>query len=307
MEINDMIKNPKRILAFMWARLFGWVNDETYLKVRCKLLLGSDFNLDNPHSFNEKINWLKIHNRNQLYPTLVDKYTVKEYVAYQIGAMHVIPTYGVWESFDSIDFDSLPEQFVLKSTNGGGGTGVIICRDKNKLNKDAAKKSLLQSMKNNGRIGREWPYQFIKPRIIAEKLMVSSQEGGIADLADYKFYCFNGEPVYCQVIRDRNTKESIDFYDMDWKHQEFTGLTIGAIRGDTPVERPSKLEDMKAICRKLSNGQPFFRIDLYVIDNNIYFGEITLFPNAGIGTFTPSSWNQKFGELLNIENIIINS
>lgn len=304
MMLIDILKDPKRDLAFLWSRLFCWVNDKTYLKVRCKLLLGHDFNLDHPRTFNEKINWLKIYNRNELYPSLVDKYTVKEYVTKKIGEEHVIPTYGVWDNFEDIDFDSLPDQFVLKSTNGGGGTGVIICREKSSLDKVEARKSLLQSMKNNGRISREWPYQYIKPRIIAEKLMTPNGSNAPKELADYKFYCFNGEPVYCQVIRDRSSKETIDFYDMNWVHQEFTGLTVGAVKGDEAVEKPAHFEGMKSICRELANEMPFVRVDLYVIDDQEYFGELTLFPNAGIGTFNPSSWNAKFGELLNIENII---
>ncbi len=301
--VYTLLKKTKMLFTAVICRLLIWLPDTVYLKMRFRLLMGYPLNLDSPKTFNEKINWLKIYNRNPLYPSLVDKSTVKDYVAKKIGAEYVIPTYGVWDSFDEIDFDSLPDQFVLKSTNGGGGTGVVICRDKSKLDKAESKKALELSMNTNTRISREWPYQFIKPRIIAEKLMTSSSQDKPKDLPDYKFYCFNGEPKFCQIIRNRTSNETIDFYDMDWNHQSFTGLTEGAVMGNIDVERPAHLDEMKSICKKLSESYPFVRVDLYVVDEKEYFGELTFFPNAGIGTFNPEEWNNKFGELLNLQGV----
>lgn len=171
------------------------------------------------------------------------------------------------------------------------------------FNIEDAKKKLAKGQRKNGFwYGREWPYKNVKPVIIAEQFMEESSCPD-SDLTDYKFYCFNGEPKYCQVIRNRNTKETIDFYDMEWRHQEFVGLNPVARNGLMPVNRPVRLEQMKDICRKLADKAPFTRVDLYVINDKEYFGEITLFPASGFGVFTPNEWDRKLGELINLEGI----
>ena len=266
--------------------------------------------LDNPRTFQEKINWLKLHDRNPRYTKMVDKYAVKEYVANIIGNEYIIPTLGVWDKPDDVDFDALPDQFVLKTTHGGGSGGVVICKDKKTFDRNEALSILRTSMNSDiYRNLREWPYKGVKKRVIAEKYMVPKGMIGNPsyDLSDYKFFCFNGEPKYCQVIRDRHSKETIDFYDMNWQHQEFVGLnpiiSSGAnlTNGVNPVPRPLLLDDMIGICYKLSEHMKFVRIDLYVIDDNIYFGEITLYPASGIGIFDPSKWNVKLGDLISLE------
>ena len=150
---------------------------------------------------------------------------------------------------------------------------------------------------------REWPYKNVKKQVIAEKFMtpIDKVDAPFYDLADYKFFCFNGEPMYCQVIRDRNTKESIDFYDMEWNHQGFVGLNPVARNGLTPVARPEHFDKMKEICKKLAKDIPFVRIDLYVIDNDIYFGEITFYPASGMGMFNPMDWDEKLGRLIQLD------
>lgn len=171
------------------------------------------------------------------------------------------------------------------------------------FNIEDAKKKLAKGQRKNGFwYGREWPYKNVKPVIFAEQFMEESSCPN-SDLTDYKFYCFNGEPKYCQVIRNRNTKETIDFYDMEWRHQEFVGLNPVARNGLMPVNRPVRLEQMKDICRKLADKSPFTRVDLYVINDKEYFGEITLFPASGFGVFTPNEWDRKLGELINLEGI----
>lgn len=272
--------------------------DRLYLQMLFRLKMGHKLNLDNPKTFNEKLQWLKLYNRKPEYTTMVDKYAVKEYVAGIIGEEYIIPTLGVWDSVDEIDFEKLPNQFVLKTTHGGGSTGVVICKDKETFDIRSAKEKLTWSLNFDiyTRL-REWPYKNVKRRIIAEKFLSDDTH---ADLPDYKFYCFDGEPRYCQVIRGRNELETIDFYDMEWNHMPFVGLNPVANNGNTPVAKPVHLDDMIAVCKKLAKDIPFSRIDLYVINNKEYFGEITFYPMSGLGEFRPKEWNVKLGKLIKL-------
>lgn len=304
------LHDRSQLLDSFVANLLFWLSDELYLKLRFRFKMGYWPDFDNPRTFQEKINWLKLHDRNPRYTKMVDKYAVKEYVANIIGNEYIIPTLGVWDKPDDVDFDALPDQFVLKTTHGGGSGGVVICKDKKTFDRNEALSILRTSMNSDiYRNLREWPYKGVKRRVIAEKYMVPKGMIGNPsyDLSDYKFFCFNGEPKYCQVIRDRHSKETIDFYDMNWQHQEFVGLNPiisgGAklTNGVNPVPRPLLLDDMIGICYKLSEHMKFVRIDLYVIDDVIYFGEITLYPASGIGIFDPGKWNVKLGDLISLE------
>lgn len=287
---------------FMERLMFYCGTDRQFIKYWFKNKMGYYPDLDNPKTFNEKLQWLKLNYRKPILTRLVDKYAVKKYVADKIGKEYIIPTLGVWNSFDEIDFDSLPNQFVLKCTHDSGG--LVICKDKSMLDKEAAKVKIELSLATDFyKLGREWPYKNVPRRIIAEQYMEEVSKPDTTDLTDYKFFCFNGVPTFCQVIRDRSTKETIDFYDMEWNHQEFYGLNPVARNGLTPVARPVHLDKMIEIATKLSNGMPMSRIDLYVINDREYFGEITLFPGCGIGTFTPEEWNLKLGNLIDIQGV----
>lgn len=259
---------------------------------------------DNPQTFCEKLQWLKIHDRNPEYTTMVDKYAVKDYVKEVIGEQYIIPTIGQWHSPEDIEWDKLPNQFVLKTTYGGGSFGVIICKDKSKFDRVKAVKQLNRSLllRKFGNPYREHPYDNVPQRIIAETFMEDIKADGTksTDLNDYKFYCFNGEPKYCQVIRDRSLKETIDFYDIEWNHQEFVGLNPAVEHGLTPVEKPQRLSEMVSICKKLSERIPFARIDLYEISGKIYFGEITFYPASGLGRFNPAEWDTRLGTLISL-------
>ena len=279
------------------------VPDKLYLQIVYWLQMGKRLNLKTPRTFTEKLQWLKLYNRRPEYTTMVDKYAVKEYVAGKIGKEYVIPTLGVWNHYDEIDFDTLPNQFVLKTTQAGGGMGVVVCRDKSKLNHKKAKKKLEHALKfDNYAVQREWPYKDVKPRILAEQFI--EPRPNVQDLPDFKWYCFDGEPRYCQVIQDRTTDETIDFFDIEWNHQEFVGLnpTAGPTVGPAAVtpSRPKHLEEQIMIARKLSQGMPFSRIDLYEIGDKEYFGEITFYPAAGFGRFTPERYNEVLGSMINL-------
>ena len=260
----------------------------------------------NPKTFTEKIQWLKVYNRKSEYTTMVDKHAVKQYVAGCIGEEYIIPTLGVWDNPEDIEWDSLPDKFVLKTTHGGGGCGVVICTNKQKFSKAEAITKMNQSLQSDIYWGyREWPYKNVPKKIIAEKFMAPVEATASNDLSDYKFFCFNGEPMYCQVIRDRHTKETIDFYDMEWNHQEFVGLNPVASNGLTPVARPEHLDILISICRKLAKDIPFVRVDLYVIDNKEYFGELTFYPASGFGVFTPNIWQENLGDILKLPTTLL--
>lgn len=296
---NYILHNRTQFVDSCVKNLGFMIPDKQYLELRFRFNMGYWPNFNNPKTFNEKINWLKLYNRKPEYTVMVDKYAVKDYVASKIGEEYIIPTLGVWSTPEEIEWDKLPNQFVLKTTHGGGSCGVVVCPDKSKLNREDAVAKLRDSMNSDiYTILREWPYKNVKKQIIAEKFMAPRISAASNDLEDYKFFCFNGEPKYCQVIRDRHTKETIDFYDMEWNHQEFVGLNPVARNGLTPVARPVHLNDMIHICRELSKDIPFVRVDLYVIDDREYFGELTFYPASGFGCFTPEEWSCKLGDIL---------
>ena len=253
-----------------------------------------DFN--NVQTFNEKLQWLKLYDRRPEYTKMVDKQGAKEYVESILGSDYIIPTIGIWNNADEIDFDSLPERFVLKCTHDSGG--LVICKDKKKLNVQKAKKKLNGCQKHNFFWGqREWPYKDIKPRIIAEQYMEDA-EGG--DLKDYKFFCFDGVPKAMFIASDRNTpgeETKFDFFDMDFNHLPFTN---GHPNAKVSIEKPSRFEEMKDIAARLSKGIPRVRVDLYQINGKVYFGELTFFHWSGFVPFNPEEWDYKFGSWIQL-------
>ena len=278
-------------------RLLRLLPDKLYISLLYRKNVGRWPSLSHPCTFTEKLQWLKLHDRNPLYSILVDKHAVKPYISNKIGSEHVIPTLAVWNTVDEINPDVLPKGFVLKWNHDSGS--IFICRDKSSFDLERAKRKLSLGQRRNGFwYGREWPYKNITPCILAEQLLVDSDHPN--DLIDYKFYCFNGEPAYCQVIRDRHVKETIDFYDMDWNHQEFVGLNPKAPNGSTPVAKPVTLDLMKGICKQLSHDIPFVRIDLYEVDGKVSFGEMTFYPASGFGRFTPSVWDERLGDMIHL-------
>lgn len=294
-KINSIIQNPRILLLGFLDRLSKFIqNDKLYLRIRYRIVMGRCLNLEQPSTFCEKIQWLKIYARNFEYTKYVDKIVVKDIVGDIIGREYIIPTLGVWKRFDDIDFDKLPNQFVLKTNHSGGSCGVYICRDKNSLNINDAKTAMNLSLKKKlFPLLREYPYKNIVPKIFAEKYMKNGRD---AELQDYKFYCFNGRPGYCQVIANRQTKETIDFYDMNWEHQPFCGLNPECENSGTVDKKPAKFDEMISIATKLSKNIPFVRIDLYYINDKVYFGEMTFFPSSGFGKFTPEKWDEKLGK-----------
>lgn len=275
------------------------IPDSIYLRLLYYRRLGGGVNLKNPKTFNEKLQWLKLYDRNPEYTRMADKCDAKEYVANIIGRQHIIPTLGVWTRFDEINFDELPEKFVLKCTHDSGG--IVICNDKDKFDKPAAKSKIEKSLKRNYYwAGREWPYKNIKPRIIAEKYLADAEDNQIADeLRDYKFFCFHGKVRCFKIDFDRFTNHRANYYSTEKKLLKF-GEKEFPPDFSKNLEIPPNINDMIRLAEKLSAGYPFIRVDLYDIAGQIYFGELTLYPACGFGAFIPPEWDLKLGEYLQL-------
>lgn len=252
--------------------------------------------LKNPKTFNEKLQWLKLYDRRPEYIRMVDKYEAKSFIASIIGEDYIIPNYGVWDSFNDIDFDILPNQFVMKTTHDCGG--VVICKDKQSFDREGAKKFLESHMSYNYFYeGREWPYKNVKPRILAEKYMENLSSG---DLKDYKVFAFDGEAKALYIASDRQNADEetkFDFFDMDFNHLD---IRNGHPNSRLACEKPKNLEIMKEIAEKISKGFPHIRVDFYEVNGRLFVGELTLFHMSGFAPFEPSLWDEKFGSWIKL-------
>lgn len=296
----ELLKTNKRefIYRFIRKTCSGWMPDAMYLKILYRLFVGKQLNLNNPQTYNEKLQWLKLYDHNPVYTTMVDKYAVKKYVADKIGEDYVIPTLGVWDNPGEIDFSILPNQFVLKTTFGGGGEDLIICKDKSSLDIEASIKYLTGYMKQDSyRFLKEWPYKNVPRRIIAEKYM---EEPGKPSLTDYKVMCFNGVAKLIELHNGRYTDgHTQEFYDRDWNKTKITQGSYGDV-SDTLVERPEKLEEMLRLSEVLAEGIPHVRVDWYIIVNHLFFGELTFFDSSGFDDFIPEEYNYILGEWISL-------
>lgn len=295
-KIKMILKKPGIIVLFFSNKgLLNWVPDRLYLKLVYRIRMGKKLNLVSPKTFNEKLQWLKLYNRRAEYTMMVDKYEVKKYVADCIGEEYIIPTIGVWDSFDEIDFDKLPNKFVLKCTHDSGG--LVIVKDKNSLDIDSARKTINSSLsKNYFYSGREWPYKDVKPRIIAEEYMEDSET---EELRDYKFFVFNGCPKALFIATDRGKEEEtkFDFFDMEYNKLPFTN---GHPNADVTPQKPKCFDEMKVLAEKLSKGIPHLRVDFYEVDGKIYFGELTFSHWSGMVPFEPEEWDIIFGSWIQL-------
>ncbi|SFB88815.1 ATP-grasp fold amidoligase family protein [Butyrivibrio sp. YAB3001] len=303
-KVMEAIKRPQMIWVYLSNRgLFNYMDDEKYLSIRYKCLLGRTLNIKTPLSFNEKLQWLKIHDRKQIYETMVDKYAAKGFVSERIGKEYIIPTYGVWDCFDDINFAELPNEFVIKCTHDSGG--VVIVKDKNSTNIKKIKSKINKSLKKNFYLyGREWPYKNVMPRIIIEKYIWNSMCGDkdidYPGLIDYKFYCFNGIPKFLYVSSgmDKHDTAAISFVSLDWKRLPFYRLDYKQLTELPP--QPKCFEKMLKICKKLAEGTNFLRVDLYEVDNKVFFSEMTFYPCSGFMPFNDYKYDIQIGEYLSL-------
>ena len=296
-RIIKIIKNPCRLFLTLGHRgYFNWLSDERYLRIAYRIEMGYPLNLDNPQTFNEKLQWLKLYDRHPEYTQMVDKLGAKEYVSDVIGEEYIIPTLGVWEKVEDIDFESLPEQFVLKCTHDSGG--LVICKDKRNLDYRAARNKLKSCLKHNYYWGqREWPYKNVVPRIMAEEYM---EDQTSHELRDYKFFCFNGVMKALFIATDRQTKgeeTKFDFFDAEFRHLD---IKNGHPNAEVPPAKPVMFEKMKILAERLSEGIPHLRVDFYEVNGKIYFGELTFSHWSGMVPFDPEEWDFRFGEWITL-------
>ena len=298
-KIARFLKEPKRYTSKIMYKYFSWLlSDKQYLKAQFLYTFGYPLDLESPKTFCEKLQWLKLYDRNPKYTTMVDKYEVKKYVAEIIGEEYIIPTLAVWDKPQDIDWNTLPNQFVLKTTHGGGGNGVIICKDKELLDKRAIIKQLESSLdKDLYKEFREWPYKDVPKRIIAEKFMAPEKSPAPNDLPDYKFFCFNGKVRFFKVDFGRFVEHHANYYSPEGELLEFgeQGLEPDP---NYPIELPNNLRDMISLAEKLSADEPFLRVDFYNVNGKIFFGELTFYPASGFGSFTPNIWNLRIGDMI---------
>jgi len=271
------------------------LNDKLYYQIRFFLKFKKILNFSNPQTFNAKINYLKLYDRNELYFKLVDKYEVRQFVKEKIGEKYLNKLYGVYENISDLDFDSLPNSFVIKATHGSAW--VLICDDKNKFNFIKAKKKINFWLSNNFyELWGEWVYKSLKPRFICEKFLKNKNE---ASILDYKFYCFNGEPKFVHVDLDRANRHERNFYDLSWKRMPF-GLCYPQSKRE--AKKPNQLKLMIKLAKKLSSDFMFVRVDFYEIKNQVIFGELTFNPGNGLELFSPEKYDKQIGDLLNLDN-----
>lgn len=275
--------------------LLKWMTDKSNIQLVYRAQIGKRLNLEAPKTFNEKLQWLKLYDRNAAYCRMVDKYLVRDYIADVIGSQYLVPFYGVWENEEQIDFYSLPDQFVLKCTHDSGS--VVICKKKSELDIEKVKKYFHQRLRRNCfYYGREWPYRSLTPRIVAEKYLIDAETD---DLIDYKIHCFNGEPkvvLVCSERKKSGLKE--DWFTMDWEHLPIHRPTHQ--NSDKQIKKPRNFDLMAEFAKKLSTGMPFVRIDFYEVDGSLYFGEITFFPTSGYTRFVPDEYDAILGDWITL-------
>lgn len=296
------IKCPRKILLYFSRPLerygfFDKWSDENWLKARYWLRFGKKLNLDCPQTFNEKLQWLKLNYRRPEFTTMVDKYEVKEYVAERIGHEYVIPTLGVWDRFEDIEFDKLPDQFVLKCTHDCGG--LVICKDKASLNMEAARKKIQKSLWTNYylRSGREWSYKNVKPRVMAEPYI---EDALTRELRDYKFFTFGGKVkmMYTASERQKVAEETkFDFFDADYQHIDLINDHPNA---SVPPAPPKNFEKMKQLAEELAAGIPHVRVDFYETNGKVLFGEFTFYHSCGMSHFEPVEWDFRMGDWIQL-------
>lgn len=292
MKLSSIFKLRKWARLVVTSRFSRFLSDRRHIKLTA-YAKNLDINLDNPKTYNDKLQWLKLHDRKPEYTTMVDKYAAKDYIASKIGSEHIIPTLGVWKKFKDIDFDSLPNQFVLKSTHDCGG--LVICKDKSKLDKREAKEKIERCLKRNYFWnGREWPYKNVKPRIIAEKYMKDDKTDW---LVDYKFFCFNGEPKFMYCSMDKADDPRTDFFDMDYNRLD---MRMRDPNSEIPPPKPEKFEEMKALAKILCKDIPHIRVDFYQVNNRVYAGELTFYHMGGFTKIYPEKWMDILGDWIKL-------
>lgn len=297
MRKKDLLLSPRQLLLrLLWRTARLWP-DIVYLKLEGLLSMGYVMDLENPVTYQEKLNWLKLHYHTPLLTQCVDKYEVKKYVGNIIGNEYIVPTLGCWNQFDDIDFSTLPDRFVLKCTHDSAS--YIIVKDKNKFNINSARKKLEKCLKKSYYYQhREWPYLNCVHRIIAEPFLDQGDQG---PLLDYKFFCFDGEPKFMYISADTSDEARTDFFDMDFVRLD---MRMKDPNSDSYPPKPLKFEEMKTLARMLSKSFVHVRVDFYIIKNQVFFGELTFFHNGGVQPIYPAKWNRILGGWMTLPKVL---
>lgn len=300
-KARTLINNPKLLFIKLLHLLSPLMSNKLYLKLLFPLKTGYRLDIKDPRTYNQKLQWLNLNYMNPLLCKLADKHEVKNYVKEMVGGEYVVKSYGVWNSFDEIDFDKLPSQFVLKTTHDSGG--IVICKDKSKLDLKKARDKINRHLKKNlFYLYREWVYKNIEPRVIAEEFLVDESK---VELKDYKFFCFNGEPKAMFIATGRQEGNTMfDFYDINFNHLD---IVQGHPQSGKVVEKPKNYALMVALATKLSKGLPHVRVDFYNIDGKVLFGEYTFFHYGGMMPFHPQKWDYEFGSWIDLSTCATNS
>ncbi|NER15514.1 glycosyltransferase [Leptobacterium flavescens] len=292
--------HPLKKLSYGIVKKFKFLNPEYYLKIYYQYYTDKKLDLENPTEFNQKIQWMKIYYQKPILSILVDKYSVREYIKDKIGDQYLNDLIKVYERASDVNFNELPEKFVLKAVHGSNYN--IIVKDKKKLNRLTARWKMHKWMGRNYYYsgGLEWAYKNVTPRIICEKFL---NEIGKESINDYKFFCFNGVPKFIQIDIDRHTDHSRCFYDIDWKKLPFSMTKYKHYQGE--VEKPEKFDEMFDLVKRLAEDFPFVRVDFYAIGEKIIFGEMTFYPGDGIEEFYPDEYNTTIGNYLQLPEKIV--
>ena len=299
--IRMLTDSDYRFLVMSGLGIYNFWDDEKFIRKKFQAAMGYSLNLDNPITFNEKLQWLKLYDRRQEYTMMVDKYKVRDYIADQLGGEYLIPLLGVWDNPDEIDFNALPNQFVLKC-NHNSGLGMCICKDKSKLDIDKVRSELRKGLNQDYYlVHREWPYKNIPRKIICEQYMEDSSQKG--SLTDYKFFCFNGVADCVMVCLDRFSGDTkFYFFDKSWELKRLNIRGKNAPEGFT-IPKPICMDEMFRIAEQLSAGLTFSRIDLYECNGKVYFGEITFFPDSGFDANLLPETDQYFGDMIDLSMV----
>ncbi len=306
-KVNKIVKSPASVLIWLNKNTFLRLPSKAYLSVLYKKEIGNKINWKKPMTFNEKLQWLKIYDRNPEYSRMVDKAEAKDFFVEYLKKegignpeQYIIPTLAIYDKFDDIDFDKLPKQFVIKCTHDSGG--IVICKDKEKFLSNSQKfqeardkiNSLLR--KNYFWYGREWPYKNVKPRVIVEEYM---QNDGEDELSDYKFMCFNGKVKFILMCTERYSDGlKVTFFDREWEKMPF-GRRYHPTSGKN-IRKPKNFDEMIKLAEILSRGVPFVRVDFYEVNGKIFFGELTFYPGSGLEEFSPEIWDKKLGDMIDL-------
>lgn len=294
--VHSLFHDPRHFVSAACIRLGKWLPDKAYLKLMFRLELKQKLDLDDPKTFNEKLQWLKLYYHRPDLTMMADKLAVKQHVASLIGEQYVVPLLGSWDDPAEIDWDALPRRFVLKTNHDGGNYGIVICKDKDRLDKAKAIRKLRASLKRNPYLlGREWPYKNIPRKVFAEQYL---EEAGKQELTDYKFYCFDGKVRFLFIASGRQEGHiTFDYFDENYRHLDVVQTHPPAA---VPPEKPEHFELMIQLAEKLSEGLPHVRVDFYQVNGKVYFGEYTFFTHGGWAAFDPDEYDRLLGSYIHL-------